>query len=149
MVSLLFPLNLPPSNCFIHNDVLMPKMPSWHPVPCQNIPYVFPFPLGWRGIMVGMVMMRPCTGKIGERLLGTNPDDLGSGLKVKVNSVGLTLILLVAYVTNTKWRKKLKPWHMGTHLIVPSESYPMNTNMTGFRRFLKIIASNKYQHDRV
>ena len=29
--------------------------------------------------MVGMVM-RPCTGKIGERLLVTNPDDdLGSG----------------------------------------------------------------------
>ena len=29
--------------------------------------------------MVGMVM-RPCTRKIGERLLGTNPDDdLGSG----------------------------------------------------------------------
>ena len=34
-------------------------------------------------------------------------------------------------------QKKLKndwnPWHMGTHLKVLSESYPMNTNVTGFR----------------
>ena len=28
-----------------------------------------------------------------------------------------------------------KPWHMGTHLRVHSESYPMNTNMTGFKWF--------------
>ena len=37
--------------------------------------------------------------------------------------------------------KLLKPWHMGTHLRVLSESYPMNTNMTGFRRFSNILAS--------
>ena len=30
---------------------------------------------------------------------------------------------------------------MGTHLRVLSESFPMNTNMTGFRWFLKIFAS--------
>ena len=30
-----------------------------------------------------------------------------------------------------KTGKLLKPWHMGTHLRVLSESYPMNTNMTG------------------
>ena len=28
---------------------------------------------------------------------------------------------------------------MGTHLKVLSEGYPMNTNMTGFRRFSKIF----------
>ena len=30
---------------------------------------------------------------------------------------------------------------MGTHLRVLSESYPMNTNMTGFRWFSKLFAS--------
>ena len=30
---------------------------------------------------------------------------------------------------------------MGTHLRVPSESYPMNTNMTGLRGNSKIFAS--------
>ena len=48
-------------------------------------------------------------------------------------------MLLVAILTNTKRCKKtenwLKAWHMGTHLRVLSESYPMNTNMTGFRLF--------------
>ena len=29
-------------------------------------------------------------------------------------------------------KKRLKHWHMGTHLRVLSESNPMNTNMTGF-----------------
>ena len=47
----------------------------------------------------------------------------------------LALTLLVANLANTKWCKKpekrLKPWHMGTHLRVLSESYPINTNMTG------------------
>ena len=38
-------------------------------------------------------------------------------------------------------RKWLKPWHMGTHIRVLSESYPMNTNMTGFRWFSKIFVS--------
>ena len=33
------------------------------------------------------------------------------------------------------------PWHMGTHLRELSESYLMNTNMTGFRWFSKILAS--------
>ena len=51
----------------------------------------------------------------------------------------LTFMLLVADLANTKWCKKpetwLKPWHMGTHLRVLNESYPMNTNMTGFRWF--------------
>ena len=43
---------------------------------------------------------------------------------------------------NTKKQKKwLKPWHMGTHLKVLSDSYPMNTNMAGFRWFPKIFAS--------
>ena len=33
--------------------------------------------------------------------------------------------------------KLLKPWHMGTHLRVLSESYPMTTDMAGFRWFSK------------
>ena len=32
-----------------------------------------------------------------------------------------------------KNKKILKPWQMGTHLRALSESYPMSTNMTGFR----------------
>ena len=32
----------------------------------------------------------------------------------------------------------IKPWHMGTHPRVGSESYPVNANMTGFRCFSKI-----------
>ena len=49
----------------------------------------------------------------------------------------LTLIaLLEAYSTNTRKCKKTekspKPWQMGTHLKVLSESFPMSTNMTGF-----------------
>ena len=46
-------------------------------------------------------------------------------------------MLLVANLVKTKGCKKLekwlKPWHMGTYLRVLSKSYPINTNMTGFR----------------
>ena len=49
----------------------------------------------------------------------------------------LTLMPLGADLANTKWCKKTKkwpkPWHMGSHLRVLSESYPINTKMTGFR----------------
>ena len=38
-------------------------------------------------------------------------------------------------------KKILKPWHMGTHLRVLSESYLISTNITGFRWFSKILAS--------
>ena len=38
-------------------------------------------------------------------------------------------------------KKKLKTLHVGTHLRVLSESFPMNTNMAGFRWFSKIILS--------
>ena len=52
-----------------------------------------------------------------------------------------TLMLLVANLASTKLCKKtekwLKLWHMGTHLTVLSESYPMNTNMTGIKCFSK------------
>ena len=52
-------------------------------------------------------------------------------------SVQLTLMLVVANIANTKLCKNpdfflLKHWHMGTQLKVLIESYPMNTNMTGF-----------------
>ena len=58
----------------------------------------------------------------------------------------LTLyMLLVAKFANAKWCKKsekwLKPWQMGTHLKVLGESFPMNTNMTGFRWSSKYFAS--------
>ena len=36
-------------------------------------------------------------------------------------------------------KKSLKPWHMGTPPIVFRESYPMNTNITGFKWFSKIV----------
>ena len=52
-------------------------------------------------------------------------------------------MLLVATLANTKlcWNpaKWLKPWQMGTHLRVLSESYPMNTNITAFIWFSKIV----------
>ena len=38
-----------------------------------------------------------------------------------------------------KPEKWLKPWHVGTHLGVLIENYPINTNMTGFRWFSKIV----------
>ena len=54
-----------------------------------------------------------------------------------------TLMLLVANLAIIKWckipEKWLKPWHMGTHLRVLSESYPMNINMIGFRWFSKVF----------
>ena len=55
-----------------------------------------------------------------------------------------TLMLLLAYFYNTKWCKKkaekwLKLWHMATHLRVFAVSYPMNTNITGFRWFSKSL----------
>ena len=56
-----------------------------------------------------------------------------------------TLMLLVANLANTKCckilEKWLKPWYMGTHLRVLGNSYPMNTNLTGFRWFLENFAS--------
>ena len=52
-------------------------------------------------------------------------------------------MLLVANLANTKWCKKPekwpKPWQMGTHMKVLGESFPMNTNMTGFRWFFENI----------
>ena len=52
-------------------------------------------------------------------------------------------MLLVANFGITKlWNKPekwLKPWHMGIHLRDLGESFLMNTNMTGFGWFSKII----------
>ena len=58
----------------------------------------------------------------------------------------LTLMLAVANLANTKWCKKTekKLWHIGTHLRVFSESYLMDTNMTGFRWFSKIFVCWNY-----
>ena len=53
----------------------------------------------------------------------------------------MTLMLVVANLANTKCSKKLekiiKPWHIGTHMRVLSESFPMDTIMTGVRWFLE------------
>ena len=58
--------------------------------------------------------------------------------------VFITPMLLVANLSNTKMcknpEKLLKPWHMGTHLIVLCESFLMNTNKTGFQWFSKIFS---------
>ena len=63
-------------------------------------------------------------------------------MKVASALEGLTLMMLVAIIwpiqNNAKKTKKLKPWQMGTHQRVLSESCPMNTNMTGLRWFSKI-----------
>ena len=52
-------------------------------------------------------------------------------------------MLIVANLANTKSGKKpgklLQPWHMGTHMIVLSKSFQMNTNMTSFRLFSKNV----------
>ena len=52
----------------------------------------------------------------------------------------------MANLANTKWCKKpdkwLKPWHIGTHLRVIGESYPINTNMTGLRIAFQIFLHN-------
>ena len=57
---------------------------------------------------------------------------------------GLTLMILWANLPYTKSCKKtekwLKPWHMGTHLIVLSLSYQMNTNVPGLRCFSKFLS---------
>ena len=52
----------------------------------------------------------------------------------------LTLVLLVAhkfgeYIIMQKTWQITEPWQMGMPLKVLSESYPMNTNMIGFRWF--------------
>ena len=61
--------------------------------------------------------------------------------QASVDAIFLTLLLVVTNLVITKrCGKCLKPLHMGTHLRVLSESYPMNTNMTGFRWFSKIFA---------
>jgi len=55
-------------------------------------------------------------------------------------------MLLVAKLAKTEKKqnpaKSSKPWlwHMGTHLRVLSEGFPMSTNMAGFRWFSKIFA---------
>ena len=50
----------------------------------------------------------------------------------------------MANLANTKWckipEKWLKPWHMGAHLRLLSESYLLKTNMRGYKWFSKIVA---------
>ena len=62
----------------------------------------------------------------------------------------LTLMILVANLANTEWckisEKWLKPWQMGTHLRVLSESFPMNTNTTGLLHFPRIYLSESNEN---
>ena len=48
--------------------------------------------------------------------------------------IALTLLLLISNLVNMKWwqksEKSLKPWKMGNHLIVLSESFQMNAHRT-------------------
>ena len=56
---------------------------------------------------------------------------------IVIITLELILMLLVANFaikkSPQKIKKLLKPCHMGTHLRVLGKSYPMNTNMTGFK----------------
>ena len=97
-------------------------------------------------IMNGMCGGRVCFLQIGRvSLLPHSSINLPASLCIQS---GLTLMLLAANLANAKWCKKtaklLKPWHMGTHLWVLSESFPMNTNTTVFRWFSEIFASLYY-----
>ena len=53
-------------------------------------------------------------------------------------------MLLMADLDNTNdaknLEKRLNPWHMGAYLRVLSNSYPMNTNIAGFRWVSKMLA---------
>ena len=75
----------------------------------------------------------------GSSPFGASKDEGGSSfVEAPTNKISvLTLMLL----SGKKPEKLLKPWHMGSHLWVLSEGYPMNTNMTGFRWFSKIFVS--------
>ena len=48
---------------------------------------------------------------------------------------------IAQYKVTQKMKRWLKPWHMSTNLTVPSESYPINTNIRGSRCFSKLFAS--------
>ena len=56
----------------------------------------------------------------------------------------LTILLVVANANLDKTKlfekvgKCLKPWYIGAHLIVLGKSFPIDTNMTGFR-YLSIL----------
>ena len=66
--------------------------------------------------------------------------DRGVNMSDKPN---LKTLFKCANLANAKWcktpKKILKPWHIGTHLIVLRGSYPMNSNMSWFRWFSKVF----------
>ena len=58
-------------------------------------------------------------------------------------------MLLVAIWPIPNDAKCLKPWHMGTHPRVLSESFPMITNMAvldGFQKSLRFCALDESNH---
>ena len=48
-----------------------------------------------------------------------------------------------------KPEKNDKPWYLGTHLSVLSKSYPIYTNMTGFRCFSKSLILHPCPLDKI
>ena len=82
-----------------------------------------------------------------EQLLGFSAVKVGwlYDTTCKNFSIDLTLMLLVANLANMKWCKSpekiIETLAYGTHLIVLSNIYLMNTYMTGFEWFSKIFAS--------
>ena len=67
------------------------------------------------------------------------PDEAGTFRWVNLSQsmLNLILMLLLANLANTRWCKEPETWAHG----YSSESFPMNTNMTGFRCFLRIFES--------
>ena len=79
---------------------------------------------------------------ITPRPVTNNENDMHLALN---NDERLTLMLLVANLVNTENNAKnenmTETLAHGTHLVVLSESYPINANMTGFKWFSKIVVS--------
>ena len=92
---------------------------------------------------------------INRTILVSRTESISSSLIDHPDNTHLTLMLLVANLVNMKWWQKaekwLKPWQMGTHLRVLSETIPMNTSMTGlrcFHNFLPFCAFDEINHSR-
>ena len=74
------------------------------------------------------------------------PFNAHSSLTILMKSLTLMLQVAIKFgqykmMRKNTMKKLLKPLHMGTHLRVLIQSYPMNNYVTGIRWFLKIFAS--------
>ena len=98
----------------------------------EGVGITFHFTMTWWGIQVKLKIRPPTTLPLPYCVLDvTHP----------IPNTCLTLMLIWPIQTIAKvLERRLKPCHMGTHLRILSEGYPMNNNMTGFRCFSKIFA---------